>query len=200
MQKLDLSFYTRNDVVQVSKELLGKFLMTNFDGKITGGMIVETEAYAGITDKASHSYGNRRTKRTETMFCEGGTAYVYLCYGMYNLFNVVTNVAEIPQAVLIRAIEPTENIETMLQRRKMAKLQRNLTAGPGTLTLALGIRTDHTGTRLFGEKIWIEDRKINFSEAEILASERVGVAYAGEDAKRPWRFRVKNSLWTSLAK
>lgn len=117
-QKLSKDFYLRSNVIQVSKELLGKFLITNIDGIKTGGMITEVEAYNGIIDKASHSFGGRRTARTETMFASGGVAYVYLCYGIHHLFNVVTNEKNIPQAVLIRAIEPSIGIEEMLKRRK----------------------------------------------------------------------------------
>jgi DNA-3-methyladenine glycosylase len=186
--KLPRSFYTRNDVVSIAKELLGKYLFTNFDGIFTGGIITETEAYNGIIDRASHAYGGRRTARTEIMFNEGGTAYVYLCYGIHSLFNVVTNKKNNPHAVLIRAIHPTHGIEHMLKRRKMAVLKKNLSAGPGTVSEALGIHYSHSGLSLLGNKIWIEDKGIEINKNKIVASKRIGVDYAGEDAYLPYRF------------
>lgn len=194
------SFYTRKDVVAIAKELLGKVLVTRFDGVTTSGMIVETEAYAGAADKASHAYGNRRTARTETMYKEGGVAYVYLCYGIHHLFNVVTHVPDIPHAVLIRAIEPIEGIEYMLGRRGKEKLQPSLTAGPGAMSMALGIHTRHTGFSLQGPEIWIEDRGIKIPKKDIVAATRVGVAYAAEDALNPYRFSVKGNPYVSKGK
>ena len=144
MSKLGIDFYQREDVLAISHELLGKVLCTNFNGSLTTGIIVETEAYAGVADRASHAYGGRRTNRTEVMYSPPGTAYVYLCYGIHHLFNVVTNVEGVPHAVLIRAIEPIEGIDIMLQRRKMSKLLPKLTAGPGILSQALGISTQHS--------------------------------------------------------
>ena len=153
MQKLSRSFYIRADVLQISRELLGKFLLTRIgNDHITGGMIVEAEAYAGPEDRASHAYNGRRTSRTETMFQEGGVAYVYLCYGIHHLFNIVTNVEGIPHAVLIRAIVPIDGIDLMLRRRDKKAVISKLTGGPGTLTQALGIHTTHSGTDLTGHK------------------------------------------------
>jgi DNA-3-methyladenine glycosylase len=200
MPKLPKKFYTREDVIQISKDLLGKFIYTNIDGKVTGGMIVETEAYLGAEDKASHAFGNRKTIRTEPFYKEGGIAYVYLCYGIHYLFNIITNKKDAPHAVLIRAIEPTEGIETMLHRRRMTKPLYNLTAGPGAMSMALGITTKHNEINLQSNTIWLEDKGIKISEENIIESPRVGVAYAKEDALKPWRFRVKGSLWTSKAK
>ena len=197
---LPLSFYTRTDVVKIAKELLGKVLVTNFDGVKTSGIIVETEAYAGAIDKASHDFGYRRSARTETMFKEGGVAYVYLCYGIHHLFNVVTHEAETPHAVLIRAIEPIEGIEHMLDRRGKEKLQPSLTAGPGAMSMALGIHTRHTGLSLLGPEITIEDRGIKVQKKEIVAGTRVGVAYAQEDAYAPYRFFIKCNPYVSKAK
>jgi DNA-3-methyladenine glycosylase len=199
MNKLPPDFYTRDDVVQIAKDLLGKFLVTHFDGQITAGEIVETEAYRAPEDKASHAWNNRRTRRTEVMFSEGGVAYVYLCYGVHHLFNVVTGVKDMAHAVLVRAVEPVDNLAVMLQRRKMVKPERQLTAGPGVLTKALGIRTEHSGMSLTAadSPIWIEDRGVKISGTEILAGPRVGVDYAGECAIWEWRFRVKDSPWTS---
>lgn len=198
--KLPLSFYDREDVVLVARELLGKVLVTNFDGQYTSGIIVETEAYAGPQDKASHAYGNRRTARTEIMFSEGGTAYVYLCYGIHHLFNVVTHKKDIPHAVLIRALEPLEGIEYMLARRNKEHLQPSLTAGPGALSMAMGILTRHTGLSLLGNEIWIEDKGITVPKKDIIASTRVGVAYAKEDALLPYRFSIKGNKYVSKGK
>jgi len=200
MTKLSQSFYTRPDVVQISKELLGKYLFTQIDGILTGGRIVETEAYSGENDLACHSHSGRRTARTEIMYHTGGVAYTYLIYGIYTLFNIITNQAEYADAVLIRAIEPTEGFPEMLLRRNHTKVTSRLTAGPGLLTIALGITTKHYGTDLTGDLIWLEDRNEPVSEDQIIVSPRVGVAYAGADALLPWRFRLKNSKWTSPAK
>lgn len=201
MPTLPIQFFTRPNPVQVAKDLLGKYLVTHFEGEITSGKIVETEAYRAPDDRACHAFANRRTARTEVMFAEGGRAYVYLCYGLHHLFNVVTGPADAAHAVLIRAIEPIDNVELMLARRQMVKLERRLTAGPGALTEALGIRTAHTGLGLLEPTgpIWLEDRGEVVLEENIVASPRVGVAYAKECADWPWRFRIKDSRWTSPA-
>ncbi len=191
MTKLNKDFYLRTDVVQISKDLLGKYLFTKIDNKITAGIITETEAYAGITDKASHAYNNRRTARTEIMFAKGGISYVYLCYGIHHLFNVVTNVKDVPHAVLIRAVKPIEGIETILKRRNTKEIHSRISGGPGTVSQALGIKTIHTGVDLTGTKIWIEDKGIKVNERDIIKGTRIGVDYAGEDAKLPYRFIVK---------
>lgn len=193
-------FYTRKDVVQIAKDLLGKVLVTRFEGKLTSGIIVETEAYAGVFDKASHAFGGRRTNRTETMYAKGGTAYVYLCYGIHHLFNVVTNDSDIPHAVLVRGIEPLEGISTMLERRNKEKLTPTLTAGPGALSMALGIHIRHSGLSLFGNEMYIEDRDIKLQSNDIIAGSRVGVAYAGEDAYLPYRFSWKGNKYVSKGK
>jgi DNA-3-methyladenine glycosylase len=201
MKKLPQDFYLQDDVVLLSRQLLGKFLITDLnDEGITGGMIVETEAYAGITDKGSHAFNNRLTSRTKTMYMEGGVAYIYLIYGFYYLFNVVTNGIGIPHAVLIRAIEPTDGIDIMLKRRKQQEITRKLTGGPGVLTQALGITKEHNGENLSGNNIWIEDRGIVVPDEQIIESPRVNIAYAAEDALLPWRFRIKDNKWTSPAK
>ena len=199
MSKLPADFYQREDVLLISRELLGKVLCTNFHDKLTSGIIVETEAYAGVTDKASHAYGGRRTQRTETMYAKGGSAYVYLCYGIHHLFNIVTNKENIPHAVLIRAIQPRDGIEIMLQRRNKKKVDQSLTAGPGSLTRALGITVKNSGTLLMDNLIWLEDQNIQIKNQDILATPRVGVQYAGKDAQNPWRFQVENSPWVSPA-
>lgn len=186
--KLQPDFYVRDDVVQIARELLGKVLCTDLDGGPTRAVITETEAYAGITDKASHAYGGRRTKRTEPMFGPGGVAYVYLCYGIHHLFNVVTNKADIPHAILVRAGVPLDNVDLMLKRRNKQELDKSLLAGPGSLSQALGITTDLTATSLASDTIWIEDQSISVHAEDIEIGTRVGVGYAENDAKLPYRF------------
>jgi DNA-3-methyladenine glycosylase len=196
--KLEKDYYLSENVVALSRDLLGKYLCTRFDGKLTSGIITETEAYAGEIDKASHAYGNRRTKRTEIMFADGGVCYVYLCYGIHHLFNIVTNYRGVPHAILVRAIKPAEGIKTILKRRNIpaeknleAQVDNNhkkISGGPGTVSQALGIRTEHTGIDLTGNKIWIEDRGFKVNNRNITVGPRVGVDYAGEDAKLPYRF------------
>jgi DNA-3-methyladenine glycosylase len=201
-ERLGPAFYRSEDVVAVSKALLGKYLVTSFGAEPTVGRIVETEAYRGPDDKACHAYNNRYTDRTRVMFAPGGRAYVYLCYGIHHLFNVVTGAEGMPHAVLIRAIEPVENIGRMLERRGWNRPTPKLTAGPGMLTQALGITTAHSGMDLTvaQSKIWIEDRGDKTPESTIIAGPRVGVAYAEECALWPWRFRIRDSQWTSPAK
>ena len=188
--KLATEFYFRDDVVAISRELLGKVLCTNINGVRTDAIITETEAYAGIADKASHAYGNRRTKRTEPMYGPGGTAYVYLCYGIHHLFNVVTNDEGVPQAVLVRAGKPVEGLDEILLRRNRTKVDKTLMGGPGTVSQALGIKTDMTGTSLRGRRIWIEDRGMTVLDKDVSVGPRVGVDYAQEDAARPYRFTL----------
>lgn len=188
--KLPLDFYLSNDVVEVSRELLGKVLCTKQYGQVSKVVITETEAYAGTDDKASHAYGGRRTERTEPMFGQGGTAYVYLCYGIHHLFNVVVGDVDVPLAVLIRAGEPLQGIDAMRQRRKQAPPRETSLTGPGILSQALGIDTTLTGTSLLGNRIWIEDQKITVKSLDIIVGPRVGIDYAEEDAKRPYRFKI----------
>ncbi|MBK7290548.1 MAG: DNA-3-methyladenine glycosylase [Chitinophagaceae bacterium] len=197
MEQLPLEFYTRNDVLQIARELLGKLLVTNLDRKTTSGRIVEVEAYNGIVDKASHAFGNRRTNRTETMYAEGGVAYVYLCYGIHHLFNVVTNKNNNPHAILIRALEPVTGIETMLKRTGKKKLDFSLTRGPGNLSKALGLSTLQNGFKLTDKAIYIADDGIAFTKREIMSSPRIGVEYAGEDALLPYRFYKKENPYVS---
>ena len=194
------SFYVRDDVCLIAKELLGKVIVTNFDGKVTTGMIVETEAYEGVTDRACHAFGNRRTKRTEVMYNRGGVAYVYLCYGIHHLFNVVTNTIDTPHAILIRGIEPLEGKGIMLERRGKNKLSSELTAGPGSLSQALGITTEFTGASLLNSQVIIEDRGYTVAKSQIIADTRVGVAYAKEDAYLPYRFYLKGNKFVSKGK
>ncbi len=188
VSKLPADFYLRDDVVLIAKELLGKVLYTKFDGLLCGGIITETEAYAGIRDKASHAYNGRRSDRTEIMYCKGGTAYVYLCYGVHSLFNVVTNKKDIPDAVLIRGISPLKGVETMLDRAGKKAVDKNFGVGPGKVAKILGIHYSHTGTDLCGKQIWLEDTGIHALNHEIYTGTRIGVDYAAEDALLPYRF------------
>jgi DNA-3-methyladenine glycosylase len=181
-------FYQREDVVEVSRELLGKVLCTHIDGRLTQAMITETEAYAGMTDRASHAFGDRRTKRTEPMYGPGGHAYVYLCYGIHHLFNVVTNAEGVPHAVLIRAAQPIRGVDLMLKRRGSERVDDRLLGGPGSLARALGITTSLTGTGLSGPVIWIEDSGVVIEDDEISVGPRIGVDYAEQDAYLPYRF------------
>jgi DNA-3-methyladenine glycosylase len=197
MDKLGTAFYQQKDVVKTAKQLLGKILVTQLDGVRTSGIITETEAYAGIGDKASHAWNNRRTKRTEIMYMPGGVAYVYLCYGIHYLFNVITNVADIPHAVLIRAIEPLDGIDMM--KIRYGKTPPLFTAGPGSLSKALGINALLNGESLAGNKVWIEGAR-QIPEDKILIGSRVGVSYAGDDAYLPYRFSIKNNKWVSKGK
>ena len=194
------SFYTGANVLTIARQLIGKVLVTRFNDKYTAGMIVETEAYEGATDKASHAWGGRRTSRTEIMYLKGGVAYVYLCYGIHHLFNVVTNDINTPHAVLIRGVEPLEGADVMLLRRKMNSVKPQLTGGPGALSEALGIKTSHTGISLQGPELYIEDRGIKIRQSDIIAGTRVGVAYAAEHALLPYRFYLKDNKFVSKGK
>jgi DNA-3-methyladenine glycosylase len=197
--KLSREFYLRDDIVAISNELLGKVLCTQINDELTKIIISETEAYAGVNDKASHAYGNKRTKRTEPMFGEGGRAYVYLCYGIHYLFNVVTNVSEIPHAILIRAGTPRTGTNIMLKRRNKTKVDKTLLGGPGSLAKALGITTEHSGLSLLGNRMWIEDQGIEIADHSVLVGPRVGVDYAADDASRPYRFRLSQPQQESLS-
>lgn len=199
MAKLSKEYFLNEDVLFLAKDLLGKKLFSNINGHLTGGIIVETEAYQAPEDKASHAFGNKRTPRTEPFYLEGGIAYVYLCYGIHNLFNIVTNKENIPHAILIRAIEPSEGIEIMLERRRRIKISSDLTAGPGALSVALGINVNHNKEDLTGNTIWLEDN-LKVIDESIIKGPRVGVAYAGEWASMPWRFKIKDNHWVSKAK
>ena len=195
--KIEATFYLQENVLAVAKALLGKILVSNFNNVLTAGRIVETEAYNGVVDKASHSYGGRRTNRTEIMYAQGGVSYVYLCYGIHHLFNVVCNVANTPHAVLIRALEPLMGIEDMLIRTNKKTLDNTLTKGPGNVCKALGINTKHTGSSLLQEEIYIVDDGFGYTDSNITATPRIGVDYAGEDAQLPYRFIVKDNKYVS---
>ena len=193
--RLARDFYLRQDVTLVARELLGKVLVTNFDGVCTAGIITETEAYRAPDDRACHAFGNRRTRRTEVMFQEGGRAYIYLCYGIHHLFNVVTGPADMAHAVLIRAIEPLEGVGHMLQRRQRLRVTPALSTGPGALSQALGLTTAWTGQCFLDENtpIWIEDRGIEIGQTDVVAGKRIGVDYAGDCAEWLWRFWINNN-------
>jgi len=197
VKKLELDFYQRKDVLKIAKELLGKILVTNWSGIITSGRIVECEAYAGVIDKASHASGGRRTNRNEIMYGEGGFAYVYLCYGIHHLFNVVTNSKDTPHAILIRALDPIEGIGEMLLRTNKKKFDHTLTRGPGNVSKALGILTKHSGLSLLEDRMFIGDDGVAYTKKEIAVSPRIGVDYAGEDALLPYRFYVKGNPYVS---
>lgn len=197
MKKLPLSFYQRPDVLQISSELLGKLLVTKWNGILTSGRIVELEAYAGVTDRASHAYGGRFTKRNEVMYGNGGSAYVYLCYGIHHLFNVVTNTKDIPHAILIRSLEPIKGINEMLERTGKEKLDNTLTRGPGNVSKALGISTINSGMSLKSDDLFLADDGFVYSKKEIHTSPRIGVDYAGKDALLPYRFYVKGNPFVS---
>jgi DNA-3-methyladenine glycosylase len=187
--KLQQAVYARDDVVGISRELIGKVLCTRIRGALTSAVIIETEAYAGAGDRASHAYGGRRTKRTEPMFGPAGTAYVYLCYGIHHLFNVVTGAVGTPHAVLIRAGRPLAGEPLMRRRRGPVAAANGLLAGPGSMAKALGVRTRHSGVSLLGDLVWIEDQGHRIEEGAMTVGPRVGVDYAGPDARRPYRFR-----------
>lgn len=198
--KLPLSYYSQQDVLFLARDLLGKVLFTEINGERTAGIIVETEAYNGIQDKASHAYGGRRTNRTETLYGQGGISYVYLCYGIHHLFNVVTSVENDPHAVLIRAVEPLIGKEIMETRRNIPASKSAITSGPGSVAKALGINKSFNKKELDGSEIWIEDHGIRYHDEEIITSPRIGVAYAQEDALLPWRFFVKGNPYVSKPK
>ncbi len=197
MRKLSKAFYRRKDVVNTAKQLLGKIIVTYTDGVITSARIAETEAYAANIDKASHAYNGRRTNRNEHMYSPGGTVYVYICYGMHTMLNVVTNSKNIPDAILIRAVEPIEGIEVMLGRTGKKVFDNTLTKGPGNLAKALGITKDHSG-QFFGEKyIHIYDDGYILKESDIGTSKRIGVDGAGADALLPYRFYIRGNKFVS---
>jgi len=195
--KLPNSFYRQKNVCAVAKALIGKVLVTNFNGKLTAGRIVETEAYNGIVDKASHAWNGRRTKRTETMYREAGVSYVYLCYGIHHLFNVVTNEVNVPHAVLLRALEPILGIETMLKRTGKRIADHTLTSGPGNLSKAMGILVKHNALDMQTDELFISDDGFKTKPSQIVATPRIGVGYAAEDALLPYRFILKDNPYVS---
>ena len=191
--KLPQSFYQRSNVVQVAKDLIGKRLITNVNDMLTSGIIVETEAYS-YKERGCHAYKGP-TERNKVMFEKGGISYVYLCYGMHHLFNVVTNQSGKADAVLIRALEPELGMDLMIERMKVNSIKR-ITSGPGKLTKALGITKSWNGVDLLGHQVWIEEGE-KVAPSKIKADARIGIDYAGEDALLPWRFSIKDNKWVS---
>jgi len=196
--RLERDFYTRADTLRVARELLGKRLVVPAAGGArVSGRVVEVEAYLGAEDRAAHSYGGRRTRRTETMFAAGGTAYVFFVYGMHHQFNVVTGPEGLPHAVLVRAVEPEEGTELMRGRRPVSK-ERELTSGPGKLCRALGIDLSFDGEDLTeGGRVWLEEAGVRLEPEQVAGGPRIGVAYAAEDALKPWRFWVEGNAYVS---
>jgi DNA-3-methyladenine glycosylase len=184
-------------VLEITRELIGKIVVSKLEGVITAGRIVEAEAYNGPHDKAAHSYGNRRTVRTEVMFAAGGAAYVYLCYGIHQMFNIVTNEKDVPNAILVRALEPMIGIDTMLERSDKTLHGYDLTRGPGNVAKALGIHTRNSGLSLLSNELFIADDGTRYDSSELLATKRIGVDYAAEDALLPYRFILKGSKYIS---
>jgi DNA-3-methyladenine glycosylase len=195
--KLPENYYRNPDAVALSRDLIGKYLFTCIDGELTGGYIIETEAYTGVNDKAAHSYGGKVTPRTKTMYMQGGVSYVYLCYGIHEMFNIVVNEEGQPHAILIRAVQPTEGLDIMMRRRNLDTPKPNITKGPGSVAKALGISRKINAMSLQSDVIWLEDRGLTFPDEEVAAGPRIGVDYAGEDALLPYRFYVKGNIYVS---
>lgn len=196
MNKIEMSWYLNDDVAYIARKLLGATLCTHINGELTTAKIVETEAYSGNNDKACHANGQRMTIRNKVMFGPGGHAYVYLCYGIHHLFNVVTNKKGSADAVLIRAVEPIYGMEVMMRRRNLKFPEKKLSGGPGVLSKALGIQLDQYGLKLDSDTIWIEEGD-NLRNDQIISTTRIGVEYAKEDALKPWRFYMKENEWVS---
>lgn len=183
--------------MQISKQLLGKVLVTNLKGTIVKARIVETEAYSW-REKGCHAYGAKKTNRNAVMFQSGGIAYVYLCYGIHHLFNIVTNKEEVAEAVLIRAVEPIDGTGIMRSRRGVLRNDFQLTSGPGKLTKAMGIDRTWNGKSLVDDEVWIDDDGYFIAEQAIMSGPRIGIDYAGEDASLPWRFWLRDNKWVSV--
>jgi DNA-3-methyladenine glycosylase len=195
-KKLPRKFYLGDDTILLAREMLGKLLVVpDEQGNRVSGMIVETEAYLGVEDKAAHSYGGRRTARNEVTYGPGGHAYVFFVYGMYYQLNFVTGPAEHPHVVLIRAVEPVDGIETIRARRGPMK-DKNLTSGPGKLCIAFGIDRSLNGADLTGDRIWLEDHR-SFADKQISIGKRIGIDYAADHAEMPWRFWLKDNIYIS---
>ena len=196
MKKLSKAFYQRKNVVEIAKDLIGKIVVTNKDGINTSGRIVETEAYVAHVDKASHAYNGKRTLRNETMYAAPGTVYVYICYGMHNMLNIVTNDLGVPDAILIRAVEPINGIDDMLVRTGKKTLDNTLTKGPGNVAKAMGISKKLSGKTL-GEEINIYTDNFLITDNEIGTSKRIGIDSAGLDALLSYRFFLKENKYVS---
>lgn len=197
MKKLPLSFYSRKDVLTIAREMLGKVVYTNIDGKLTSGRVVETEGYVGMVDKASHAFGGRRTSKNEHMYHAPATAYIYVCYGVHQMLNIVTNEKDIPDAVLIRAIEPIDGLEIMSQRTGKSEQDPTITRGPGNVGKALGIHKRNSGIHLLDDVIYLMDDGVELPKNSIGVSSRIGVGSAGDDALLPYRYYVKGNVYVS---
>ena len=195
--KLSQSFYKRDDVVSLSAELLGKYLFTYINKQLTGGIIVETEAYRGPEDRGSHAYNHRRTARNEIMYSEGGVVYMYICYGIHDMLNIVTGEKGESHAILIRAIEPTVGLDIMRVRRGFENDDKRLCKGPGALAKALGLRKLHNGVSLESDEIWIEDRGDVITDENIVACPRIGLNIEEPFKSIPWRFYIKGNKYIS---
>jgi DNA-3-methyladenine glycosylase len=195
-KKIQAQFFQTSNVVELAKQLIGYRLCTNIDNSLTTGIITETEAYAGQGDKACHAHLGRFTKRTAVMYESGGIAYIYLCYGIHHLFNIVTNTKGNADAILIRAFEPEHGIEIMQNRRKKAELDKTLTSGPGNVSQALGLAKTHNGKSVSSDEIWFETT--DNSSIELIETTRIGIDYAEEDASLPWRFYNNTSRFISV--
>ncbi|MGB4775400.1 MAG: DNA-3-methyladenine glycosylase [Daejeonella sp.] len=197
MNKLPLSFYRHDDVVLIARQLLGKYIFAKINGELSGGIIIETEAYKGPEDRGSHAYNNRRTPKNEMMYNTGGVVYMYICYGIHDMLNIVTGAKETSHAVLIRAIQPTTGLELMRQRRQIFTDDKKLCCGPGALTKALGLNKSYNGTDLLGNEIWVEDHEFEVQDKDIFASPRVGMNFDGAYKLIPWRFYIKGNPYVS---
>jgi len=198
--KIPLRFFRRTDPVCIARELIGTVVISRKQGIRTAGRVVETEAYCHQNDRACHAYAGRITRRNRVMYENGGCAYLYLCYGIHHLFNVVTNGRGKADAVLIRALEPLEGLQEMQRRRGMKTVSFRLTAGPGSLSQALGLTVEDSGRQLNTPELYFRYGEDSVPGEAIQASPRVGIGYAGPDARLPWRFRLIGSAWTSPAK
>ncbi|GAL76643.1 DNA-3-methyladenine glycosylase II [Nonlabens ulvanivorans] len=184
--------------MELSQDLIGKKIVSNINGELTSGIITETEAYRGYDDKACHAHLGRFTDRTKVMYEPGGVAYVYLCYGIHHLFNIITNTDGNADAILIRAVEPVEGIDIMLKRRGKKKLDKTLTSGPGNFSKAFALDKSFYGADLTGDEVWIEKSDLlRFRESDIISTTRIGIDYADEDKNLPWRFYLNTSDYIS---
>lgn len=201
---MNKEFYNENGI-DLAKNLLNKFLIREYEDKKIITKIVETEAYMGVIDKAAHAYKNRKSTRTYPLYLNGGHIYVYLIYGMYNCLNLSANKENIPECVLIRAVEPISNLDEISYNRFLKPYEdlttyqrKNLTNGPGKLCKGLNIDRRLSGKNIFGKELYIEDNKDdNF---EIIEDKRINIDYAEEDKDKPWRFYIKNNKYVSIIK
>ncbi|MBS6535256.1 DNA-3-methyladenine glycosylase [Peptoniphilus harei] len=199
---LENDFFKR-DTVEVAKSLIGKKIIRNISGNFFCAKIVETEAYLGLEDRACHSYGGRITDRNKTLYLPGGHIYVYLIYGMYDLLNIVTRDEEHPEAVLIRGVEPLENLDGISKNRfgkayeDLSTYQRkNLSNGPGKLSMALEINRSLNGKILSKNYLYIGEGE-EVPEKDLVITKRIGIDYAGEDANFPLRFCLRDNPYVS---